>query len=98
MKLTRQGKTSATVITVGESKILYSYSTPVAAFVPGRGYLRTDRFYSVTTSRHINKWIEGWTGMAGNECTTVPQSEIDAIANGDHKEQSDPTQMPHNIE
>ena len=75
MRLQRQGKTSATVIDIGESQILYSYSTPVAAFVPGRGYLKTDRFYSVTTSRHVNKWIDG-------RSTTVPQSEIDAIANG----------------
>jgi len=85
MRLTRQGKTSATVIEIGESEILYSYSTPVAAFVPGRGYLRTDRFYSVTTSRHINMWIDGETTSYTYPPTTVPQAEIDAIADGGSK-------------
>ena len=27
-------------------KILYSYSTPVAAFIPETGYVRTSTFYS----------------------------------------------------
>lgn len=37
--------------------VLVSYATPVAAFVPGVGYLRTDRRYSATTSRHIAAWL-----------------------------------------
>ena len=37
--------------------ILFSYETPVAAWISGRGYVKTDKFWSVTTSRHINKWI-----------------------------------------
>ena len=73
MNLKRRGKTSATVISFGDVEVLFSYSTPVAAFVPGRGYLRTAQHYSVTTSRHINQWICG-------ESTTVPQAEIDALA------------------
>ena len=35
-------------------QVCFSYGVPVAAFVPGRGYLKTDRKYSVTTSRHAN--------------------------------------------
>jgi len=31
-----------------------SYGVPVAAFVPGRGHIKTDKKYSVTTSRHAN--------------------------------------------
>lgn len=75
MRLERQGKTSATLVDIGENQVLYSYSTPVAAFVPGRGYLKTDTYHSVTTSRHINKWIDG-------SSTTIPQAEINAIADG----------------
>ena len=36
-------------------RILFSYRTPVAAFEFGRGYIKTEQFWSVTTSRHINK-------------------------------------------
>ena len=37
-------------------QILISYATPVAAFIPGRGYFRSSRRYSVTTSRQVNEW------------------------------------------
>ena len=43
-------------------QVLVSYTTPVAAYVPygdGSGYLRTESYYSKTTTRHINKWLEG---------------------------------------
>ncbi len=52
--------------------VLFSYRTPVAAHVPGRGWLRTSTRYSVTTSKHIGQWVEG-------KAVEVPQSEIDAL-------------------
>lgn len=52
--------------------VFFSYSTPVAAFVPGRGYIRTDVFYSTTTSKHINKWTE-------KRAEVVPQIQIDTL-------------------
>ena len=52
--------------------ILFSYKTPVAAWVSGRGWLRTDTKYSKTTTKHINQWLDA----AG---TVVPQSEIDNL-------------------
>ena len=39
------------------TEVFFSYKTPVAAYLPEKGYVRTSRFYSVTTSRHINKWL-----------------------------------------
>jgi hypothetical protein len=38
--------------------VLISYSTPVAAFVPGEGVLfqREGKASSRTTAKHINKW------------------------------------------
>ena len=39
------------------TEVFFSYKTPVAAYLPDKGYVRTSRFYSVTTSRHINKWL-----------------------------------------
>jgi hypothetical protein len=42
-------------------KILFSYSTPVAAMHIGHhpGVFRTSYKWSVTTTRHINKWLDG---------------------------------------
>ena len=39
--------------------VLFSYETPVAAYVAGEGYYRTSAKYSATTTRHINKWLDG---------------------------------------
>ena len=39
------------------AEVFFSYKTPVAAYCPLRGYIRTEKFWSVTTSRHINKWL-----------------------------------------
>ena len=39
--------------------ILFSYETPVAAYVSGKGYVRTAERFSKTTSKHINQWLDG---------------------------------------
>ena len=39
------------------TEVFFSYKTPVAAYLPEKGYVKTSKFYSVTTSRHINKWL-----------------------------------------
>lgn len=56
--------------------VLYSYQTPVAAFVPGKGGLCSSKKYSHTTSRHVNAAIDRW------DCsrTDVNQDVIDQIA------------------
>ena len=50
-----------TEIETKDARILFSYRTPVAAYVYGVGYVKTDKWWSVTTSRHINKWIDNCT-------------------------------------
>ena len=50
-----------TEVETSEARILFSYRTPVAAYVYDTGYVRTEKWWSVTTSRHINKWIDGGT-------------------------------------
>ena len=40
------------------TSVLFSYSTPVAA-VTDNGYYRTSTKYGSTTTRHINKWLDG---------------------------------------
>ena len=62
-----------TEVETSKARVLFSYRTPVAAYVYGEGYVRTEKWWSVTTSRHINKWI-------GN-CTTkeVSQTYLDNL-------------------
>ena len=50
-----------TEVETSEARILFSYRTPVAAYVFGEGFVKTEKFWSVTTSRHINKWLDGVT-------------------------------------
>ena len=39
-------------------QILFSYPTPVAC-LSDNGYYRTSTKWSTTTTRHINKWLDG---------------------------------------
>tara|TARA_Y100001970_G_C13443328_1_gene466827 strand:- start:64 stop:318 length:255 start_codon:yes stop_codon:yes gene_type:complete len=57
----------------GDFSVLYSYSTPVAGY-SDEGAFRTDKYYSVTTSKHINKYLGG-----KHIGKVVPQSYIDAL-------------------
>ena len=55
-------------------RVCFSYGVAVAAFVPGRGYLKTDEYHSTTTSKHAN-------AFAGKESPKVPAAEFaDLIA------------------
>ena len=55
-----------TEVETSEGRVLFSYRTPVAAYVFGKNgfgghFVRTEKWWSVTTSRHINKWLDGGT-------------------------------------
>ena len=54
------------------TQVLFSYKTPVACYDNGR-YYRTATKWSVTTSRHINKWLDGVNA------TTVDLEMLDAL-------------------
>jgi hypothetical protein len=72
MKLKNIGSNMTEVETSDGTLVLFSYSTPVACFVPAVGYMKTDKKWSATTSRHINKWT-------GANCESRPQSYFDSI-------------------
>ena len=57
MKLNPVGSNMNEVEVNGKS-ILFSYKTPVAGY-DDEGAFRTDEFFSVTTSKHINKYLGG---------------------------------------
>ena len=55
------------------TEVFFSYRTPVAAKLPNYDYIRTATKWSTTTTRHINKWLEGVTAQ------TVDQSILDSL-------------------
>ena len=61
-----------TEVETKDARILFSYRTPVAAYIFGEGFVKTDQFWSVTTSRNINKWC----ARAAKE---IPQSRLDSL-------------------
>lgn len=66
MKLNPIGPNQTEVTTV-DGQIFFSYRTPVAAILAkapegmpeGCTVVRTSKSWSRTTSRHINKWLDG---------------------------------------
>ena len=40
------------------TEVFFSYSTPVAGYKPNVGYVKTNQWYSSTTTRHINKYLD----------------------------------------
>ena len=78
MKLKQVTISSTEVSLANGTAVLFSYETPVAALVPGRGWLRTDTFHSKTTSKHINSWFAK-NGGGGATTHTVSQSELDSL-------------------
>ena len=74
MKLRQIGSNQTEITTIEGIVILFSYETPVAARMPSGTYVRTSTKWSATTSRHINKWLEGVN--AGE----VEQEVLDGLA------------------
>ena len=42
-------------------EVFFSYNTPVAGYSPDLGYVKTNKWYSSTTTRHINKYLKDCT-------------------------------------
>ena len=73
MQLDRLGPNQTTLTLADDRVIFFSYNTPVAAFIPGRGYLRSNWKWSRTTSKHIRSFI------GGHASEDVDQSVIDDL-------------------
>ena len=61
-----------TEVETNDARILFSYRTPVAAYIYGEGFVKTEKYWSVTTSRHIKKW-------AARAAKEIPQSRLDSL-------------------
>jgi hypothetical protein len=57
----------------GGMTLFYSYDTIVAAHIPGRGVVKGDKFYSLTTSKQIIVWANG------NPIEVLPQGEFEEL-------------------
>ncbi len=73
MKLYHKGS-NQTELDLGFAQIFFSYETPVAARLTDGSLVRTAERYSVTTTKHINKWLQGMPAVE------VPQSVINELA------------------
>lgn len=81
MKITST-KASTTVIELDNSTtVLFSYKTPVAAFVYGVGWVKTDKFHSSTTSKHINAFLREEASHHA-QVRTWSQSDLDSLVSG----------------
>jgi hypothetical protein len=74
MKLNPIGANKTELHTDNGNVILFSYKTPVAAFVEGQGWIKTSKKWSVTTSKHITQWIP-----RGANVREVDQATLDAM-------------------
>ncbi len=73
MKVISIGSNMTEIVTANRS-ILVSYQTPVALHVEGIGYITTEKKWSKTTSRHINKFLNG-----AKPYKTEPQEYFDGL-------------------
>jgi len=76
MKLTPIANNQNVVSYPDGTEVFFSYSTPVAGYHPDLGYVKTTSWYSSTTTRHINKWLNGV------EFSLVSQHVINNLAEG----------------
>ena len=76
MKLTSLAANQTQLVLADGTEIFFSYETPVAAQLPNFEYIKTATKWSKTTTRHINKWLEGVTAK------TVDQTILDNLVRG----------------
>ena len=69
----KQIASNMTELDLGFAQVFFSYETPVAACLTDGSLVRTAERYSVTTTKHINKWLQGCDAL------TVPQAHIDCL-------------------
>jgi len=51
--------TNRTLLTFDDgTEVFFSYETPVAGYKPDVGYVKTKSWYSSTTTRHVNKYLQ----------------------------------------
>jgi hypothetical protein len=59
------------------TEIYFSYETPVAGYSNKLGYVKTNQWYSSTTTRHINRYLND--KLLGDTVSEVDQSVINNL-------------------
>jgi hypothetical protein len=78
MKITPIASNQTQVTLADGTEVLFSYQTPVAARVPGKGWIRSATKYSSTTTKHVNRWLLDNVGRL--DCVPfVDQWDIDIL-------------------
>lgn len=72
MKLKQIGS-NMTELDMGFAQVFFSYETPVAARLTDGSLVQSAERYSLTTAKHIYKWLNGCDAL------TVPQDRIDCL-------------------
>ena len=81
MKVKPNGSNQTIVESSSGVEVLYSYETPVALQSPTGAWFKTDRKWSVTTSKHINKFLPS----DQSRVTLVAQETLDDWENSEWK-------------
>ena len=79
--------TNRTLLTFDDgSEVFFSYQAPVAGYSKKLGYIKTNRWYSSTTTRHINRYFNDvwkYSNLVGfdpdDDVKTVDQSVINNL-------------------
>jgi hypothetical protein len=80
MKVQQVGSNQTEVTLADGTCVLFSYQTPVAAIVPGKGWMRTAYKWSATTTKHINAWLRKHQGTyIIDRVASVPQWDLDQL-------------------
>jgi hypothetical protein len=76
MKIKKIGS-NRTEVETNNKLILISYETPVAVLIRGKGFFRTSKKWSATTTQHINQWIH--SQLVGVPVSERPQEFFDNL-------------------
>lgn len=76
MKLTPIAANQTEVELADGTTVFFSYKTPVAAHIPGQGYVKTEKSWSRTTSKHIGQFLRR---NGGRNFITMPQEYFDNL-------------------
>ena len=79
MKLKQLGS-NMTELDMGFAQVFFSYETPVAARTCTGALVRTEDWYSVTTTKHINKWLDGMPALEVPQAVINDLVEVAALA------------------
>ncbi len=61
------------------TEVFFSYKTPVAGYSNELGYVKTNKWYSSTTTRHINKYLYDSSSTLSITFKEVDQEVIDNL-------------------